>query len=50
MVNAVNKFIPFKMTKGKLGYPWIDSRIRALIRKKEKLYHKARRADNEESL
>ena len=47
LLNAVNKFIPSKMTKGKLGYPWIDSRIRALIRKKEKLYHKARRADNE---
>ena len=24
------------MTKGKLGYPWIDARIRALIGKKEK--------------
>ena len=47
LLNAVNKLIPSKMTKGKLGYPWIDSRIRALIRKKEKLYHIARRADNE---
>ena len=35
LLNAVNKFIPSKMTKEKLGYPWIDSRIRALIKKKE---------------
>ena len=37
------------MTKGKLGYPWIDARIRALVRKKEKMYHKARRS-NDDSL
>ena len=35
------------MTKGKLGYPWIDAHIRALIRKREKIYHKARRTDND---
>ena len=35
------------MTKGKLGYPWIDAHIRALIRKREKLYHKARKTDND---
>ena len=35
------------MTKGKLGYPWIDAHIRALIRKRENLYHKARRTDND---
>ena len=37
------------MTKGKLGYSWIDARITALIRKKEILYHKARRS-NDDSL
>ena len=48
-LKAVDKFIPSKMTKGKLGYPWIDARIRALVRKKEKMYHKASRS-NDESL
>ena len=48
LLNAVNKFIPSKMTIGKLGYPWIDAHIRALkIRKREKLYDKARRTDND---
>ena len=33
-LKAVDKFIPSKMTKRKLGYPWIDARM--LVRKKEK--------------
>ena len=48
-LKAVDKFIPSKMSKGKLGYPWIDARVRALVRKKEKMYHKARRS-NDDSL
>ena len=48
-LKAVDKFIPSKMTKGKPGYPWIDARIRALVRKKEKIYHKARKS-NDDSL
>ena len=45
-LKAVDKLIPSKMTKGKLGSPWIDARIRALVMKKEqeKIYHKARRS------
>ena len=30
-IKDVDKFSPSKMTKGKLGYPWIDARIRARI-------------------
>ena len=48
-LKAEDKFIPSKMAKGKLGYPWIDARIRALVRKKEKMYHKDRRS-NDDSL
>ena len=48
-LKAVDKFIPSKMTKGKLGYSWIDARIMALVRKKEIMYHKARRS-NDDSL
>lgn len=47
-LDAINKFIPTKMTKAKVGYPWIDAGIRALIRKKEKLYHKARKSNNDD--
>ena len=32
-LKAVDKFIPSKMTMRKLGYPWIDARIRVLFRK-----------------
>ena len=35
-LKVMDKFIPSKMTKGKLGYPWIDARIRTLVRKREK--------------
>ena len=37
-LKAMDKFIPSKMTKGKLGYPWIDAR-KSLVRKKENMYH-----------
>ena len=33
------------MTRGNLGYPWIDAQIRALVRQKPKMYHKARRSN-----
>ena len=46
-LKAVDKFIPSKMTKGKLGYPWTDARIRALLKKKEKMYDKARRSNDD---
>ena len=45
---ALDKFIPPKNDQGKIWYTWIDA-IRAPISKKEKLYHKARRS-NDESL
>ena len=35
-LKAVDKFVPSKVTREKLGYPWIDARIRALVRNKEK--------------
>ena len=46
-LKAVDKFIPSKMTKGKLGYPWIDARIKALVRKKETMCHKARMSNDD---
>ena len=34
-IKAVDKFIQSKITQSKLGYPWIDARMRALVRKKK---------------
>ena len=38
VIAAIERFIPTKMTKKKYSLPWIDSSIRRLIRKREKLY------------
>ena len=38
VIAAIERFIPTKMTKTKYSLPWIDSSIRRLIRKREKLY------------
>ena len=37
VIAAIERFIPTKMTKTKYSLPWIDSLIRRLIRKREKL-------------
>ena len=41
VIAAIERFIPTKMTKTKYSLPWIDSSIRRLIRKREKLYFRA---------
>ena len=46
-LKAVDKFISSKMTKRKLGYQWIHARIRALVRKRKKMHHKARRSTDD---
>ena len=40
---AVEKFVPFTITKSKSGLPWVNSKIRREIRKRERLYKKAKR-------
>ena len=42
-VEAVKRFIPSKMTKTKYSVPWIDVTIRQLVKKRNKLYLRARR-------
>ena len=44
VIAAIERFIPTKMTKTKYSLPWIDSSIRRLIRKREKLYFRARKS------
>ena len=38
---VIERFIPTKMTKTKYSLSWIDSSIRRLFRKREKLYFRA---------
>ena len=40
------RFIPLKMTKTKYSLPWIDSSTKRLIRKRDKLYFRARKASS----
>ena len=39
--SAIERFIPSQMTKTKYSLPWIDSLIKRLIRKRDKLYFRA---------
>ena len=43
---AIESFIPTKMCKTKNSLPWIDHLIKRLIRKREKLYFRARKSSS----
>ena len=43
---AIERFIPSKMTKTKYSLPWIDNSIKRLIRKRDKLYFRARKSSS----
>ena len=46
VIAAIERFIPTKMTKTKYSLPWINSSIRRVIRKREKLYFRARKSSS----
>ena len=46
VIPAIERFIPTKMTKTKYNLPWIDSSIRRLNRKREKLYFSAHKSSS----
>ena len=46
VLEAIERFIPTNMTKTKYSLPWIDSSIKRLIRKRDKLYFRARRSSS----
>ena len=46
VIAAIERFIPTKMTKTKKSLPWIDSSIRRLIRKREKIYFRAHKSSS----
>ena len=45
-LSAIERFIPSKMTKTKYSLPWIDISIKRLIRKRDKLYFRARKSSS----
>ena len=46
VLSAIERFIPTKMTKTKYSLPWIDSSIKRLIRKRDKLYFRAHKSSS----
>ena len=42
VIPAIERFIPSKMTKTKYSSPWIDSSIKPLIKRRDRLYFHAR--------
>ena len=43
-IEAVERFIPSKMTKTKYSVQWIDVTIKQLVKKRHKLYLRARKS------
>ena len=42
LTTAMERFIPMKMTKTKHNVPWIDNKIKHLIRRRDQMYFRAR--------
>ena len=42
----IERFIPTKMTKTRCSLPWIDHSIKRPLRKREKLYFRARKSNS----
>ena len=45
-LEAVERFIPTKMTKTKYSLPWIDATIKRLMKRRQKLYLRARKPND----
>ena len=46
VITAIERFIPSKMTKTKYSSPWIDSSIKRLIKRRDRLYFRARKSSS----
>ena len=46
VIAAIERFIPTKMTKTKYSSPWIDSSIKRLIKRRDRLYFCARKSSS----
>ena len=45
-LEAVERFIPTKMTKTKYNLPWIDVMIKSFMKRRQKLYLGARKSND----
>lgn len=43
---AMDSFIPSKMSSSRFSYPWIDASLRRQVRKKQRLYNKAKHSSD----
>ena len=46
VIAAIERFIPSKMTKTKYSSPWIDSSIKRLIKRRDRLHFRARKSSS----
>ena len=46
IIAAIERFIPSKMTKTKYSSPWIDSSIKRLIKRRDRLYFRAHKSSS----
>ena len=45
-MTAADKFIPSNMSSQKHRLPWIDFKLKKLLKKKKRLYHQAKHTQN----
>ena len=46
VIAAIERFIPSKMTKTKYSSPWVDNSIKRLIKRRDRLYFRARKSSS----
>ena len=46
VIAAIERFIPSKMTKTKYSLPWINSSIKRLIRRRDRIYFRAHKSSS----
>lgn len=49
ILELVKKHVPHKMTRSKLCHPWIDGKLKRLIRKRDRLYKQWKKSGNLET-
>ena len=48
--SAIDKYIPHKFARPKSGLPWINQEIKSLIRKRDRLYKRVKKENNNNKL
>ena len=50
ITKAMDKFVPSKMTKSRVGHPWINTDIKRLLKRREKLFRRSRMSNSPHDL